>query len=289
MAARRAQKYLFVSVCLHVFLILVLVLGFDFTTPLPVIENTNKNDIISAVVLGDSPKSKILPQLPSKPLQQAVKEVPKVEPKQKIMPKPKPVEQEQMKKDVIALEAVEQKKKQAEQKALEEKKRRDKIAKDLLAEIENAKEKQKKLKQKQLKSQFEKTLREQAEASLRQQLLNEEIKLQSTQSRQAQGEVNKYKALILQAISERWIVPTQANKKLYCELMIRVAPGGMVLDVQITKTSGDPSLDRSARAAVLKASPLPVPNDPAAFEAFRQFVLKVKPENILSSDGGLSG
>ena len=76
-------------------------------------------------------------------------------------------------------------------------------------------------------------------------------------------------------------MPTQANKKLYCELMIRVAPGGMVLDVQVTKTSGDPSLDSSARAAVLKASPLPVPPDTAAFESFRQFVLKVKPENVL--------
>ncbi|MCW5584401.1 MAG: cell envelope integrity protein TolA, partial [Gammaproteobacteria bacterium] len=95
------------------------------------------------------------------------------------------------------------------------------------------------------------------------------------------GQVNKYKALILQAISEHWVIPTQANKHLYCELMIRVAPGGMVLEVQVTRTSGDPSLDSSARAAVLKASPLPVPSDPGVFEAFRQFVLKVKPENIL--------
>jgi colicin import membrane protein len=66
--------------------------------------------------------------------------------------------------------------------------------------------------------------------------------------------------------------------------MIRLAPGGEVLQVSITKTSGDPSLDSSARAAVLKASPLPVPNDPALFAAFRQFALKVKPENILAQD-----
>jgi colicin import membrane protein len=120
---------------------------------------------------------------------------------------------------------------------------------------------------------------------LRQPLFNEDIKLKGAQSKQASGEVNKYKALILQAISEHWIIPTQSDKRLFCELMIRVAPGGLVLDVQITKSSGDPALDSSARAAVLKSSPLPVPSEPAAFNAFRQFALKVKPENILASGG----
>jgi colicin import membrane protein len=60
----------------------------------------------------------------------------------------------------------------------------------------------------------------------------------------------------------------------------------MVLDVQVTKTSGDPSLDSSARAAVLKASPLPVPSNPDEFDSFRQFALKVKPENIM--DAGMT-
>lgn len=254
----------------------MLVVGFDFSSPLPVIENTNKNDVISAVVLGDSPDSKILPQQPdSTPLQEVRKEQ-------------KPVQQTQVKKDIIAdiiaIRAAE-KKKVAEQRALEAKKQRDLFAKDLLADIKKVKDKKKAIKQKQLKSHFEKTLREQAEKSLRQQLLNEEIKLKGSQNRQAQGVVNKYKALILQAISEHWIIPTQANKSLYCELMIRVAPGGMVLNAQITKSSGDPSLDSSARAAVLKASPLPVPLDAATFEAFRQFVLKVKPENVIANDG----
>ena len=108
--------------------------------------------------------------------------------------------------------------------------------------ISEEKDKQKK-KQAQLKSQFEKTLHDQAEKSLRQQLFNEQIKVQGVQSRQAQGVVDKYKALILQVISANWIIPTQANKKRYSELMIRLAPGGIVLDVQITRSSGDP-LDR---------------------------------------------
>ena len=274
MAAPTDNKYFFLSAAIHIGALIILIASVEFSSPLTVIENTNKNDVISAVVLGDSPKSKMLPQkIASKPAQTIVKEEPKPPEPAPTMQK-KTVESVQTPKDAIALKAA-------------EKKKRELFAKDLLADVQSTKEKHKKKKQKELTSQFEKTLREQAEKSLRQQLLNEEIKLQGKQTREAQGVVDKYKALILQAISEHWIIPTQANKKLYCELMIRVAPGGVVLDVQVTKSSGDPSLDSSARAAVLKSSPLPVPKDATAFEAFRQFVLKVKPENILGNDGGL--
>lgn len=260
------KKYFAFSIAAHFGILLIFVLGLDHTSALPVFENTNKTDVISAVVLGDTAKSKILPkQITPPPV--------------KKQPESKPVEQAKaqpvIEKDVIALKKVD-KKKLAQQKALEMLKKQNIFAKDLLADI-----KKETTKQKKLQSQFQKTLKEQAEKSLRQQLLNEEIKLQGTQSRQSQGEVNKYKALILQAMSEKWIIPTLAKKHLTTELMIRVAPGGMVLDVQVTKSSGDPSLDSSARAAVLKASPLPVPSDPNDFNAFRQFVLKAKPENVL--------
>lgn len=283
MQAPNNKKFLIASFSFHVIVLLVFILSFDFATPLPVIENTNQHDVISAVILGDTAKSKIMPHLPSvTPPEQVAKVKPKPQPKAK----PEPATPVPIEKDVIALKA-ETSKKLAQQKALAAKKQRELFTKDLLADIKKQSDKQQKIKQKNLKSQFEKTLRAEAEQSLRKELLNEEIKLQGTQSRQSQGEVNKYKALIIQAISEHWIIPPQSNKSLYCELMIRVAPGGLVLDVQITKTSGDPALDSSARAAVMKSSPLPVPSEPAAFNAFRHFVLKVKPENILASDGGM--
>lgn len=273
-ANKKSNRYFIISLCGHAALLLVFVLGFDFSSPLPVFENTNKNDVISAVVLGDTAKSKILP-------------VEKTQPTPKETPPPKPVEvvkpaepKVAPKKEVVAVP--DKKKIALEKKHLETKKRQAIFADDLLADIKKVSEKQKKIKKTEVQSQFQKMLREQAEKSLRQDLLNEEIKIQGIKSRQAQGEVDKYKALIIQSISEHWLVPSQVNKKLVCQLMIRVAPGGMVLDVQVTKTSGDPSLDSSARAAVLKASPLPVPTNPDAFEAFRQFTLKVKPENLLS-------
>lgn len=266
-------------------------MGLDLTSPMPVIENTNQHDVISAVVLGDSPNSKIIHDEPATPppLPTIAKEAPKPQP----APPPKAVIPPQPDKDVIALEAAKKKlvekklvEKKLAEKKLAEKKLQEQMAKSLMADILTQTKKQKKIKQKELESTFQKTLREQAEKSLRQQLLNEEIKLKGTQTRMAQGVVDKYKALIIQAISEHWMVPTQADKKLYSVLLIRLAPGGMVMDVQVTKSSGDPSLDSSARLAVLKSSPLPVPPDPSAFEAFRQFELKVKPENVM--EGGLS-
>lgn len=266
MAASNTKLYFIVSTIFHLTVLLLLILGFDFAAPLVVVENTNKNDVISAVVLGDTQKSKII--TPSVPKPEPVISKIKDEPK----PKPKPIEQTQVKKDVIALK-VQKKKKPA-----------DIFGKDLLADLDKLKkqtEKKKKTKQKELKAHFEKTLQQQTEKSMRQQLLNEDIKLTGTESRQAQGIVNKYQALIQQAISEHWIIPSQSNKKLYSILLIRLAPGGAVLDVQITRSSGDPALDNSARAAVFKASPLPVPSDPKAFEAFREFNLKARPENII--------
>lgn len=84
-----------------------------------------------------------------------------------------------------------------------------------------------------------------------------------------QGQVDKYGALIKQAISQQWIIPDSNQKKLQTKLQVSVAPGGMVLNVTITQSSGDAAFDRSARAAVFKSSPLPVPNDPAVFNQFR--------------------
>lgn len=252
MVLKHAQLYFVVSLVAHLGVLLIFICGYEFYSPIPVFENTNKNDVISAVVLGDSVQSKLLTQ-PQTALADAAK--------------------------LLAAE----KQKLAEQKAQAEKKQREQLAKEMLADISKLEHKQKQVKQKQLQSHFKKTLQQQTEASMRQQLLDEDVKLQAKQSREAQGQVNKFKALILQAISEHWLVPPEANKKLSCELMIRLAPGGMVLDVQVTKTSGDPALDSSARAAVLKASPLPVPADTNAFELFRHFILKVKPENILTA------
>lgn len=94
------------------------------------------------------------------------------------------------------------------------------------------------------------------------------------------GEVNKYKALIVNAIGRNWILPENVNSSLSSQFRIRLAPDGMVLEVTLTRSSGDPLLDRSAQTAIYKASPLPVPTDVETFNMFRDISLTVRPEQV---------
>jgi len=94
------------------------------------------------------------------------------------------------------------------------------------------------------------------------------------------GEVDKYKALIIGAISRQWILPENVHSGLSSQFLLRLAPNGTVLEVSLTRSSGDPILDRSAQSAIYKASPLPVPADPATFNLFREISLTVRPENV---------
>ena len=94
------------------------------------------------------------------------------------------------------------------------------------------------------------------------------------------GVVDKYKAMILNSISRQWILPEHVAMGLSSKFKIRLATNGTVLDVSLLKSSGDPILDRSAKLAIYKASPLPVPHDMESFELFREISLTVRPEQI---------
>lgn len=126
--------------------------------------------------------------------------------------------------------------------------------------------------------------KQQAEAESREiaRLQDEEEKTRREAAQRARmaGVVDKYKALILGAIGRQWILPDQVNTSLSSRFKIRLAPNGAVLDVQLTRSSGDPVLDRSAEAAIYKASPLPVPSEADMFNVFREISLTVRPENV---------
>lgn len=94
------------------------------------------------------------------------------------------------------------------------------------------------------------------------------------------GEVDKYKALIVNAIGRNWILPENVDSSMSSQFRIRLAPNGAVLEVSLTRSSGDPLLDRSAQTAIYKASPLPVPTDGDTFNLFRDISLTVRPEQV---------
>ncbi len=156
--------------------------------------------------------------------------------------------------------------------------------KEKLAKLNKEKIAIEKLKEKQLKDQAEKArqinteaqnaLAEKRMADAKQNALNAENEAS------VMGEVDKYKAKILNAIGRQWILPEEINPDLSSQFRIRLAPDGSVLSVSLSKSSGDPRLDRSAESAILKASPLPVPSDMDVFNVFRDITLTVRPENV---------
>jgi len=94
-------------------------------------------------------------------------------------------------------------------------------------------------------------------------------------------EIDRYKAMITASIARQWLIGDQVNPDLSGVLLIRVAANGTVLDVQLVKSSGHAALDRSARLAVYKASPLAVPANPDLFNHFRTLRLTFTPRGVL--------
>lgn len=183
-------------------------------------------------------------------------------------------EEKKREQDLIAKKQLEEKKlaeikaaqlKLQEQKENEAKKlaeiKNKKIAE--LAKIERAKEEKRKAELAQI---------EQEKAQLKEQA-------NKAEEARIAGIVDKYKALIINAIGQKWILPENANSQMSSKFRIHLAPNGVVLDVSLISSSGDSILDRSARDAIYKASPLPVPNDPKTFNLFRDISLTVRPGN----------
>ncbi len=188
----------------------------------------------------------------------------------------------------------------AEQKILEAKrieelkKQKDKLIKEQQLEAKkledlNKKKLAEKVKVNQQQSQqaqLDKQRAEMEKASLAKADMERKSQAQAAAAQNAQeqarlaGVVDKYKALIVNAIGRNWILPENVDNTLSSQFRIRLAPNGMVLEVTLTRSSGDPLLDRSAQTAIYKASPLPVPSDAATFNMFRDISLTVRPEQI---------
>ena len=61
-------------------------------------------------------------------------------------------------------------------------------------------------------------------------------------------------------------------------ISVKVTRDGNVTSADVVRGSGDPIFDRSAENAVLKASPLPFPDNPKYYEFIKQFNFKFSPD-----------
>ena len=157
--------------------------------------------------------------------------------------------------------AEQEKKRKAEadrtKKAEQEKKRKAEVERKKKAEQEKKRKAEAESKK---KAEAEAARRKEAEQALQAQLAEE----------QAQHALSEYIPHIQAKIQRNWLRPPGSSAGLSCMILVKLIPGGEVVDAKVVRSSGDPLFDRSVETAVLKASPLPLPQDTAMFKHFRE-------------------
>ncbi|MEN8109025.1 MAG: cell envelope integrity protein TolA, partial [Pseudomonadota bacterium] len=165
----------------------------------------------------------------------------------------------------------------AKQKAETERKRKVEQAAKQMAEAEHKLKAEQAAKQKaeaEQKRKAEADARAKAEADMQRQLAAEQAARDEVRVQSVLGE---YAGYIADKVERNWLRPSGSATGLKCLVNVKLIPGGDVVSVKVVKSSGDPVFDRSAENAVLKASPLPVPKDPAIVKHFRDFNFNFDP------------
>lgn len=137
----------------------------------------------------------------------------------------------------------------------------------------------------------EKKLAEEEQQRLAEQkAVDEKKRTEATQQKKVAAEKAKLASLNKKAVASAnaqieaklnrlWRRPMGAPAGLACVIHVKTVPGGEVVTARVIKSSGNPTFDRSAERAVLKASPLPVPSDPELYPTFRNFDFRFRPDS----------
>lgn len=310
MASRGGNRFLslFYSLTIHVGLAAMLVMGMDWSSEKPI--EQPKVDIIQAQFVDET---KVQAEL--KRRDDVIRKKAEAEKKRKLDAKRK-VEAEKKRKLDAKRKAVAKKKADAKRKA-DAKKKADAKRKAELKKKADAKrkvevEKKRKLEAKkkaeaevkrkeaeaekqrkaaevekqriaeQERQRIEKAAREEREREMREALEAEQREAEAARqvaaARAAQKAITSYKIRIAQRVQSYWLKPGGWRAGLQCSVRVQMIPGGEVVSVQIERSCGSAIFDRSVENAVRKASPLPVPSDPAIFDRMRVITFIFKPE-----------
>ena len=192
-------------------------------------------------------------------------EPPKPEPPKPEPPKPEPdTKPEPPKPDpAIALKAEREKREKEKRERIEREKKKEDEARKKQEKEEAAR---KKREDEQRRAEEERARREAEKAR---------AEALDARNREIASWIDKIKA----RIRSRANVPDTVVGKPEVQVLIRVLPGGEVLDITITKRSGNPTYDSAIERAIRSASPLPVPApNSELFPQFRELKLNIQHE-----------
>jgi colicin import membrane protein len=126
--------------------------------------------------------------------------------------------------------------------------------------------------QERLAREAEARQRAQMEAELQSAMAAEEERRRA----EAAGLLDQYIRQIEDRIERSWIPPASAGPGLQCEVNVTQIPSGEVIGVRVGRCNGDEAVIRSIEAAVLRASPLPLPPIPSLFD--RNLIVNFQPD-----------
>lgn len=273
------------AIGLHIALAVLLVISFDHTMHLPPMANPDENkEIIDAVVVN---KKSLQDEVDRLALIEAKRKQQEQAKKQELQRKEIEAKQKREKEEELLVELKkknEQLKKEAELQRLVKEQQEQELKDKVKAEQETLKKIQKQ--KEELVAAKNKALIEQkaAELAKQQELAKQKEKaLADENAKKAasvnQAEMDRYKMLLRNRLHQHWRQPLGVDfNKFSCKIAVRLMPTGDVIDVTIVQSSGSVEFDRSAELAVRKASPLPMPPDPALASQFREFDFIFKPE-----------
>ena len=276
------------TITLHLAIIGMLVISFDFL-PQPKIKLTPPGeDIVKAVAIDNQQVEQELQRIKEqeneklKKQQELEKKLKELENQAARVEKQRRVEEKRL---ADAKKKQEQEKKLSEleqQKLAQLKKEQQELEQKRRLEEEKKKAEaaDKKRKEEERIRAEEEQKRKQQEEALKRQQAEEQRRLEAQQASQDQQLLRSIAADIYRRVVGNF------NKSglppgLECELTVRTIPGGEVINVSISRSSGNEIFDRRAMAAVEKASPLPLPEDPVTFDRLklRQIAFRFRPED----------
>ena len=160
---------------------------------------------------------------------------------------------------------------EAAHKAEAERKRKAEQETKRKAEAERKKKAEQEAKRK-AEAKAEAARQREAEQALQAQLAEE-----AAQAR-AQSALSEFIPYIQEKVQNNWLRPLGSPAGLSCVIQVTLIPGGEVVGTRVVRSSGNQLFDESVERAVQKASPLPLPDDPALFKYFREINFKFVPD-----------
>jgi len=159
-----------------------------------------------------------------------------------------------------------------------EQKERERVATEKATQERQAREreaqaqKDREAAEKRAREQAEQRRRQQAESELSQQLALEA----EANAARAAGLLDQYITMIENRIKQHWDRPLSAGAGIDCIVNVVQLPSGDVMSAQVASCNGDDAVRRSIERAVMDASPLPKPPNPALFQ--RNLRVNFKPD-----------